>query len=124
MWPAITLLVPAWDNGVQSGDVGAITAPADLGEWDDSYVVRLDVPGFTREDIDISVAETTVRIETGLRTAGTLTDAEFLHRERDRRPVEREVELPMGIDEEEVTASVEDGVLTLLLPKDFDGVSG
>jgi len=118
MWPAIALLSPGGDSGGDGPET--ITAPTDLGEWRDSYVVQMDVPGFTETDVDVSVSGTTVHVRTGRRGQQPLQEATFYHHERDRRPVEQELELPMSVDEQATTATVDDGVLTLLLPKDFE----
>lgn len=115
MWPALLLVVPP-DAG--SGERSAITAPTDVGEWDDDYIVKMDVPGFTEEDVTVSVSGNTLRVATETRERDS-SDVEYHHRERDCRPVERELELPMEVDAEAMTARIDDGVLTIHLPKDF-----
>lgn len=110
------------DGGRDDADTGAIVAPVDLAEWEGEYVVQLDLPGFTADDVDLSITGTTLRITTDRRESPDPPIEAFHHRERDDRPIERTLDLPMPVEEDAVTTSFDDGVLTVFLPKDYDSV--
>lgn len=89
----------------------------DVADVDDRIVVTADVPGFEKEDIEVTV---TGRKLTVAATAGEdreTDDADYYRRERRQRRVSRTVSLPVDVDESEATATYENGVLTVDLPK-------
>ena len=69
---------------------------------DKAWTVSLDLPGVAREDLNISIEGTVVRIE-------TRTEAP--------RQFKAAYELPQEIDVDATTAKLENGVLTLALAK-------
>ena len=96
----------------------------DVADADDAIVVVADVPGYEPEDIDVSVSDRqlTIAAERGSES-GTDDDAQYYRRERTRQSVSRTVTLPTAVDEHEASASYENGVLTVELPK-ADGDEG
>jgi len=69
---------------------------------DKTWTVSLDLPGLTKEDLDINIEGTVVRIDT---------------RKEARRQFKAAYELPQEIDVDATTAKLENGVLTLVLAK-------
>lgn len=95
--------------------------PIDLSESDDAIEVRLDVPGFKPEEIDIEVAGNTLRVS-GEHKAEKKEDKEekgwTYHRlERRTGAFARVVALPVAVQEDKAAAECKDGVLTITLPK-------
>lgn len=89
----------------------------DVVEHDDEFVVTVDLPGFERDDVDITVTNHTLRIN-AQREADTTEEGErFLRRERRHESASRSIELPGDVDVEAVTATMQNGVLTITLPK-------
>jgi HSP20 family protein len=96
----------------------------DVAETDDEVTVTADLPGFEKDDIDISVREgrLTIRAE---REEATETEEETYHRrERVHREVSRTLRLPADVQEEEASATYQNGVLTVTLPKVQAGPEG
>lgn len=93
--------------------------PVDVYEEDGGVVVKADLPGFTSEDVDISVSEDAVslRAEKGEEKKEESDGRNYLRRERQVRRVARTISLPAQIESEKARASFEDGTLTLTLPK-------
>lgn len=93
----------------------------DILERDDAFVVHADLPGFDREDIDLSVSgrELTIRAEsTADEEAADETDeGRFHRRERRERSITRRVRLPGEVVAADATAKYNHGVLTVTLPK-------
>ena len=75
-------------------------------EDQNSYRLRLDLPGFTREEISLSLEKHDLTV-----TAASDREEAFL------QDVKRTFTLPDDIDPEGITAKVENGVLDLTLPK-------
>jgi HSP20 family protein len=94
-------------------------APAiDVYETASAYVVAAEVPGVTRDEIDLAFEETrlTLRGQRSDRRAGT-AGVHFHQIERSHGSFVRTFEFPGPIDVDGVTADLKDGVLTVTLPK-------
>jgi HSP20 family protein len=95
------------------------TPLTDIEETEDAYLVELDLPGVRRDDIDITVNERSIVVE------GERKEKERVGILRRRtRTVGRfrfEVLLPGAIEEEGVSAHIDNGVLTVRIPKAATG---
>lgn len=104
-----------WD-----GEAGArLTSipPVDISENDTSLTVRVDVPGWKPEELDVEVSGDQLRIS-GQRTAEKEEKQQTWHCiERSQGSFSRTVRLPATVKEGQITADCQDGVLTMTLPK-------
>jgi HSP20 family protein len=89
----------------------------DLLERNDAFVVSADLPGFKREDIDIQITDRTLRIEAERETVSDDEAERFLRHERRHESTRRSLRLPEAVDTTEITAEMNNGVLTITLPK-------
>ena len=91
-----------------------ITPPVDIYETSDDLVVMADLPGVTKEDLDVRVANNLLTIwgHTHHIAAGTP-----IYQEYELLPFFRQFELSEKIDTEKITAEFRHGVLFLHLPK-------
>lgn len=96
---------------------GSEAMAVDLVENDDEFVVTVDLPGFEREDVDVSVTNRTLRIEADREESVEDESERYLRRERHHESMHRSVRLPHDVDTEAVSARMNNGVLTLTLPK-------
>ena len=102
-----------------NGDLAdtAIMPLVDLSENDESFEIRMDMPGIKADEIDIQVAGDTVRI-TGEHKEEKEERGKTYHRiERRRGAFSRTLALPAAVKEKDVTAECKDGVLRIRLPK-------
>ena len=89
----------------------------DVFEKDGKIVVRADLPGIKREDIDVSVQDDTLVVR-GQREEETDIDNEtYYGSERALGRFYRAVSLPAGVDPDEIDATYGDGVLQVSVPK-------
>ena len=89
----------------------------DLEDKEKEFLLKAEMPGFKKEDIEIDVADDAVAI-TG--NAGWTYDKKgksFICKERACKTFYREVDLPEQIKVDEVTAELNEGVLEVTLPK-------
>lgn len=91
--------------------------PMDIIEEDESFVVTVEVPGFEREDVEVSVTNRTLIVEAHRDETVETTDERFLRRERRHRSTSRTIELPEEVEEADVSATMKNGILTIELPK-------
>lgn len=98
--------------------------PVDVVDSGEAFVLTADLPGFEREEIDVSLVDSTLRIEADRGTEATEETETYLRRERTRTSLRRTVRLPEAIDAEAVTAAYGRGVLEVELPKEEAGDGG
>ncbi len=93
----------------------------DMADHGDEFIVTADLPGFEKDDIDISLRGDRLRIEAE-HTAETETeegDEEYLRKERRQQSMTRALTVPEPVDEAGVSAEYRNGVLTITLPKEM-----
>ena len=90
----------------------------EVKENGDNVVVQAEIPGVSKDDIDISVERNVVTIQAEVKQydADTQND-KILHSERYYGSVQRSFALPSDVVSEKASAKYEDGILTLTIPK-------
>ena len=87
-----------------------------LWETADGYVLTAEIPGSSREDLDVSVEGSRVTLS-GKRSIELPEGASVLRRERPEGSFRRTVELPAPLDAEKAEAIYRKGVLSVRVPK-------
>ena len=94
--------------------------PVDIVETEEAFLATADLPGLTKDDIDISLENNLLTVS-GERRYEKATEGEdegkFRRVERAYGSFRRSFNLPTGVDVQKVEAKFEHGVLTLTLPK-------
>lgn len=89
---------------------------ADVKETDSAYEIQVDVPGMDKKDIQIHYMNNQLTVH-GERSADTeVKEENYIRRERSFGEFSRSFYVD-NVDEEKISASFEDGVLTITLPK-------
>ncbi len=84
-------------------------------ETGEGYLLHVEMPGVNKEGLEISVVDNELTI-TGRRSLPAV-DGTLLHRESRRENFRRTFELDPSIDSNRISAKIEQGVVTLTLPK-------
>lgn len=89
----------------------------DVGESDEEVTITADLPGYDREEIDVTIHEgrLTLRAERDRETEEE--NEEYHRRERRHREVTRTIRIPAEIEKDAASATYSNGVLTVTLPK-------
>ena len=96
---------------------GAFLAPVDVLVGERDVVMTFDLPGVKSDQLDIEVLDQELVLR-GERTRPEPDGATSqVHAERPFGAFERRIRLPKGVDPDGITASLEDGVLSLIVPK-------
>ena len=108
-------------NGRESNG-GGMLAPygVDVREDADHIYVEAELPGFSKNDVDITLENQTLTISAERRSEsknGDSAKGEYLLRERRYARFQRSFTLPPTVDEQTVNAKLTDGVLTITLNK-------
>ena len=85
----------------------------DVRADDDAYVVTAFVPGLTAEELNIQVLDDTVSIEGEYKA----DESQYMLSELPSGAFRRTLRLPTELDADKAEANIENGVLTLRLPK-------
>src|SRR5215831_1459487 len=88
----------------------------DIYETDDALQVVMEVPGVDRKDIDIKVEENTLKVEAKI-DPSKYEGMEPLYTEYNVGHFARSFALSQKIDQQQIAATLADGILTLTLKK-------
>ena len=88
----------------------------DIRDEGDHYLLEAELPGFQKEDIDLDVKDGFLTISASRQESGETKQGGYLCRERRSGSFSRSFNLD-GIQEDGITASYNNGVLELTLPK-------
>lgn len=100
------------------GSTSTVWSPrTDLVETDDDFRLRLDVPGLTKEDISINLQNRTLTVSGERTSERTEEGEEFVRVERAFGSFHRSFTLPDAVDENNIEATYDNGVLTISVPK-------
>jgi HSP20 family protein len=102
-------------GGTGGGGAAPIAMPMDLYRSGDHFVLHCDLAGVDPGSVDVGVdgRVLTIRAE---RSPRTDSDVQWVRRERATGTFERRLTLGDGLDLDNITATWQDGVLTLTLP--------
>lgn len=90
---------------------------ADISETKDALVIKLDMPGVTKKDINLIATEDYMEISAERKEFTEEKKKKFYRQERVYRSYYRKLPLPVKIIPEKITAEYKDGVLTITAPK-------
>lgn len=93
--------IPATDVAVSDGDL----------------VLTMDVPGLTQDDLSIEMLDGYLVVRGERKPAEVSEKANLTHRERAFGTFERRIKVPDGVNADAITASLDHGVLSLIVPK-------
>ena len=91
--------------------------PLDVREIENGYEIKAAVPGFKPEEVDVTFSEGVLRIEARHSEETRQEQGGYLRREVAHGNYQRAIQLPGDVKEEEITATFEDGILTVAVPK-------
>jgi HSP20 family protein len=101
---------------VPSEEVGW-TPGVEVYEKDDKFVVRAELPGMKKEELDISVLGDTLTIKGERKAKSEVKDEDYYRCELCYGKFSRSVALPAAVEAKKVEANYENGILEITLPK-------
>jgi HSP20 family protein len=91
--------------------------PLDVVERDDAFVVKAAIPGVRPEDVEVVVQGERVTVRAQGRSEEERHGDNWLMKEHRSGSFQRTVTLPASVSSENAEARIENGILTLRLPK-------
>ncbi|MFC4346853.1 Hsp20/alpha crystallin family protein [Kordiimonas lipolytica] len=110
--PKVRVTMP-WRGSVN----GKHPIPIDAMLTDSHLDICADVPGMALDDIDITLSGQRLILRGHREEILHDSDAEILHQECDSGAFYRELDLPIEPDEAKIEATLQQGVLRILIPK-------
>ena len=96
--------------------VGSAGFRVDVREQEDAYVLEAELPGVKPEDVTLTTEDDVLTIAADVNIEKKSDRSGYLYSERRTGHMERRFSLE-GIRQEEITASSQNGILTVRLPK-------
>lgn len=99
-------------------DAVALRSPAlDVSETESSYILQLDLPGVSKEAVKVRIEGRKVSIDAEQPRAEAREGEHSLYRERAVTRFSRQINLPKEVTQNNSSAKLDNGVLTLTLAK-------
>lgn len=106
-----------FEEGLPSWFGGTPGLPIDLSETEDAYIIELDAPGVSKDDLELTLERNQLTVAVNAGAERDEADRRVLRRERQRIHAARTVRFAHAIDADGVAATFADGVLTVTAPK-------
>jgi HSP20 family protein len=104
-------------EGVRGSEFFGWAPVVDLYEDHDQYVVKAELPGMKKEEMEISLHQGNLIISGERKSDSDNTNGETSRSERFFGRFQRALTLPKPVNSSNVTATYKDGILTVHLPK-------
>jgi HSP20 family protein len=95
----------------------AVAPPLDVHQTADEIVVTAALPGIKPEDVDITITGQTLSIRGEFKADEEISRDQYLYRERRYGTFNRQIQLPVRVQGDAASATFENGLLTLSIPK-------
>jgi len=100
-----------------SWSAGAWAPPVDIHETDDALILKAELPGFSKDDVNVELKDNSLTLKGQRQHEAEVKEEQYHRRERAYGSFQRTFMLPAAVDSEKVTAAYKDGILELRLPK-------
>lgn len=89
----------------------------DIRETEENYLVHAELPGLSKEDIEITLEDNILKLTGERRFEKDVKEEEYHRIERSYGSFTRAFSLPSRVDSTKVEAAFDNGILTLTVPK-------
>ncbi|MFQ5846876.1 MAG: Hsp20/alpha crystallin family protein [Candidatus Methylomirabilales bacterium] len=108
----------ARSRGDREGVVAGTWAPAvDIYETADSVVLKAELPGLTKDDIDMQVRDNILTLKGERRLEKEVKEENYLRVERAYGNFQRAFTIPAAVQADKIRAVFKDGILEVNIPK-------
>lgn len=116
-WSPLSILDELTGSDRYSVLRGAFSPDVDLHEEGNQFIIKADIPGVKKENLEVSFTDNVLTIRGERVQAKEEKEKNYYRSERWSGSFERSFEFASEIDAAKVTASFKDGVLELTVPK-------
>jgi HSP20 family protein len=112
-----SLMRPSWFPRLRFPEIEEITPTVDVFEEGDDVVVKAELPGMGKENIDVKVTDDTITISGEKKKEEKVEKKNYYRMERSYGSFTRSLRLPAEVQSEKSTAKFKEGVLEVRIPK-------
>jgi len=105
------------DGLMPSRNLSRDTFKIDIEDRENEYLIEAELPGIKKEEVDLNIAEENLCITINRTEEVNKDGKNYIHRERRASSMSRRIHLA-GANLEEIKAKLEDGILTVTVPKE------
>lgn len=116
-WEMDQLLRDFFDTGSSRSQVGPSAPAADLYETEDAFMAELELPGFDREDINVTLEQGVLTVSGTREAEREDSEGDYHLRERRVGRFQRSFRMPESINVDDVEARFSNGILEIRMPK-------
>jgi len=102
---------------ISKGAPASLVPGIDIFERKGEIVIRTDLPGIDKDQIDLSVTKGTLTVKAEAKKEEDIKEEDYYVQERSCGTYIRTVQLPQDIDPAKAKASFKNGVLEIVFPK-------
>ncbi|MCR4441532.1 MAG: Hsp20/alpha crystallin family protein [Peptococcaceae bacterium] len=106
-----------WERSPFRHLYGGVSPKIDVYQTAGEIIIKADLPGVSREDLNIYVDENSIRLSGQMRKDAEFKDEEIYRSERYYGAFSRSIPLPVEIEPEKARAEYRDGILTVTAPR-------
>lgn len=88
-----------------------------IAETDKQVIVKAELPGFKKEEINLNVTEGTIEISAVKQQEKVEEGERYFRQEKKAGAIRRAFTLPATVDPDKAEARLEEGMLTIIIPK-------
>ena len=111
------------DNFFFDYDNNNWTPSVDINESSDTFMIKADLPGIKKSDIEVKVEENVLILSAERNIDKSNTNGKYHFSERRSGTFSRSFKLPKSVKEEKITANFDNGVLSIIVPKMEDAIT-
>ncbi len=112
-----SLLGPSWLPRLRFPEMEEIAPVVDIYEEGDDVVVKAELPGIKKEDVDVSLTDNTITISGEKKKEEKVEKKNYYRLERSYGSFTRTFRLPAEVQSDKAKAKYKDGVLEIRIPK-------
>lgn len=113
-----SFFTPRRSNGGDDASQTAVWAPrVDLAETEDAYLIHADLPGISKENLEINYQDNTLTLSGERKAEEKHEGRNYVRMERTAGSFYRAFSLPRAVQSDAIEADYKDGVLNVRIPK-------
>jgi HSP20 family protein len=116
-WRQFHLGFPGSLTGHQLAPFEGKTPSVDVIDRDNDFLIKAELPGVDKKDINISIANNVLTLEACMGKEEKEEKAEYYRQEICRGSYRRSIQLPAAVKEDDAKATFKNGILELTVPK-------
>jgi HSP20 family protein len=112
-----SLLGPSWLPRLRTMEMEEAIPSVDIFEEGDNVVVKAELPGIKKEDVDVSMTDNVISISGEKKKEEKVERKNYYREERSYGSFTRSFRLPAEVQTDKAKASFKEGVLEIRIPK-------